>query len=145
MGLSCPHTCWKCFRILDPPPLHPPPSSLVIHWLCTSWPLSPYNFTNLGLCLENFLKNCFSPCPGLSWQLCALVSGIGNPPWTGGQGASGPPGTHRCSRSAQEPGAPADARSREKRPGGSRPCASDGTRWLRSVHSPQGRGIAAGI
>ena len=77
MGLSCPHTCWKCFRILDPPPLHPPPSSLVVHWLRTSWPLSPYNFTNLGLCLENFLKNCFSPCPSLSLQLCALVSGMG--------------------------------------------------------------------
>ena len=138
MGLSCPQTLQKCFRILDPPSLHPPPPSLGIHGLCTSWPLSPDNFTHLGLGLDNFPGICFLPCPRLPLAAIVQLSGMGAPGQWGHR-------AHRCSRSVQGPGAPADAQSRRKRPGGSWPRASGGTRWLRSLHSPRGAGIPAGI
>ena len=79
MGLSCPQTLQKCFRILDPPSLHPPPPSLGIHGLCTSWPLSPDNFTHLGLGLDNFPGICFLPCPRLPLAAIVQLSGMGAP------------------------------------------------------------------
>ena len=79
MGLSCPHTLQKCFRILDPPSLHPPPPSLGIHGLCTSWPLSPDNFTHIGLGLDNFRGICFLPCPRLPLATTVQLSGMGAP------------------------------------------------------------------
>ena len=124
----------------DPPSLHPPPPSLGIHGLCTPRPLSPGNFAHLGLGLENFLRLCFSPCPRLPLATTRARVRDGNAPW-----AAGPPRTHRCSRSVQGPGALADALSRRKRPGGSWPCASGGTRWLHSPHFARGTGIPAGI
>ena len=143
-GLPWPHNPQGCFRVLEPPAL---PSSLAICWLRTFWMRLTHNFTHLGLHLENFFREevLSLPLPPLSSCIMGVRDGSLSLPPGGRAMAAEPPHTHQCSRSIQGPGALAGAQSKRKRPGESWPHASGGTRWLHSVHSPLGTGIAAGI